>query len=240
MNTLFHRGTHTKDEWLSPPPVMKPLGEFDLDPCSPVRSPWPTAKKQYTIEDNGLIQPWEGRVWLNPPYSDIAPWMKLMADHANGIALTFARTETDWFEKFVWQRADSLFFFYGRLTFYELPEFTTGSLFETGGRVPVLGKGKAGAPSVLIAYGKQNVECLQEYPLPGKHVHLTYTPIIVVGVSPKWISVVTIAVKQFGDDELAPVYDMVERIAPDKVAKNQHWKAKVRQQIQLIRKQQKL
>jgi len=74
----------------------------------------------------------------------------------------------------------------------------------------------------------------------GRHVQLTYTPIIIVGISPKWISVVSIAVKQFGDDELKPVYDMVERIAPDKVAKNQHWKAKVRQQIQLIRKNTKL
>jgi len=236
MNTLFHRGEDPKDEWLSPPKIFQPLGTFDLDPCSPVNRPWDTALKHYTIEDNGLIQPWFGRVWGNPPYSDIEPWMRLYAEHGNCIALTFARTETAWFEKWVWGKADSLFFIYGRLTFYELPKITTGSLFGADGRVPVKAKGNAAAPSVLIAYGKNNVEALHEYKIPGKHVQLTYTPIIVVGISPKWISVVTIAVKQFGDHELTAVYDMVERIAPDKVAKNQHWKAKVRQQIQVIRK----
>lgn len=237
MNTLFHRGLNPKDEWLTPPYVKEPLGDFDLDPCAPVRSPWTTAKKHYTIEDNGLIQPWEGRVWLNPPYSDIEPWMKLMALHGNGISLTFARTETEWFERWGWGKADSMFFFFGRLTFYELPEVTTGSLFDTNGRVPVLGKGNAGAPSVMFAYGKENVDYLHEYKIPGKHVLLTYTPIVVVGVSPKWISVVTIVVNQVGDQDLKPVYDMVERLAPDKCAKNQNWKAKVRQQIQIIRKQ---
>lgn len=237
MNTLFHRGEDPKDEWLTPPKVKDPLGTFDLDPCSPVRRPWDTARHHYTIEDNGLTKPWEGRIWLNPPYSDIGPWMKLMAEHGNGFALTFARTETEWYQRWAWGHADSMFFFHGRLTFYELPKISTGSLFDSAGRVPRLGKGNAGAPSVLIAYGKYNVEVLHEYNLPGKHVALTYTPIIVVGISPKWISVVTIAVNQFGDDELKPVYDMVERIAPDKVAKNPNWKAKVRQQIQVIRKQ---
>lgn len=240
MNTLFHRGTDPKDEWLTPPKVKEPLGVFDLDPCSPVNRPWATAHKHYTIEDNGLMQPWFGRVWMNPPYSNMEPWMKLLSEHGNGIALTFARTETSWFEKYGWGKADSMFFFFGRLTFYELPKVTTGSLFDAAGRLAVKGRGNAGAPSVLIAYGKNNVEALHEYKVPGKHVQLTYTPIIVVGISPKWISVVTIAVKQFGDDELKPVYDMVERIAPDKVAKNPNWKAKVRQQIQVIRKQSSL
>jgi uncharacterized protein YfkK (UPF0435 family) len=47
---------------------------------------------------------------------------------------------------------------------------------------------------------------------------------------------VKIVVDRCGDDELKPVYEMVERMALDKTIKNQHWKAKVRQQIQEIRK----
>lgn len=31
------------DEWLTPPQLLKCLGPFDLDPCSPVDRPWPTA-----------------------------------------------------------------------------------------------------------------------------------------------------------------------------------------------------
>ena len=37
-------------------------------------------------------------------------------------------------------------------------------------------------------------------------------------------------------DEMTPLYEMVERIAPDKVAKNKHWREKVRQSLQIIRK----
>jgi len=43
------------------------------------------------------------------------------------------------------------------------------------------------------------------------------------------------AARQFGDKELKPIYDMVERIAPQKIAKNPNWRAKVRQKIQAYR-----
>lgn len=41
--------------------------------------------------------------------------------------------------------------------------------------------------------------------------------------------------RQYGDKDLKPIYDMVERVSPEKVAKNPNWKAKVRQQIQIYR-----
>lgn len=52
-----------KDEWLTPPEIIKALGPFDLDPCAPVNRPWETAAKHYTVLDNGLTKPWHGRVW---------------------------------------------------------------------------------------------------------------------------------------------------------------------------------
>lgn len=224
MNTLFERNiANYKDEWLTPPSIIKSLGEFDLDPCSPVGRPFDTASKHFTIEDNGLVQTWNGRVWCNPPYSDIEQWVRKCAHHGDASVLVFARTETEWFFRYVWNKADSIMFLAKRIKFHHI----SGAV----------AKGNAGAPSVIIAYGKNNVDQLQESGLQGKHLHLTYTPMIIVGISPTWVSVVSIAVRHYGDDELKPLYEMVERIAPDKVLKNQHWKAKVRQSIQVIRKQ---
>ena len=57
------------------------------------------------------------------------------------------------------------------------------------------------------------------------------TPVIVVGISPSWFSVVTIAINRRGDSDLKILYDMVELIAPDKVCKNKFWKEKVRQKV---------
>jgi hypothetical protein len=148
----------SKDEWLTPPAVIKSLGDFDLDPCSPVIRPWDTAKAHFDINSDGLKMPWFGRVWLNPPYGDQTfDWMKKLADHGNGIALIFARTETKGFHAQIWGRADAVFFLKGRLKFFHV----TG---EQGG--------SANAPSVLVAYGNDNVEALKKCGLQGRFVDL--------------------------------------------------------------------
>lgn len=147
------------DEWLTPPELIKALGPFDLDPCSPGdRRPWDTAAKHYSIEDDGLAQPWEGRVWCNPPYAQTAKWLPRLAEHGSGLALIFARTETrPWFEH-VWPKATGILFLRGRLTFYGID----------GKRA----KANAGAPSVLIAYSDEDAEVLAAEPIPGHYVHL--------------------------------------------------------------------
>ncbi|MHC1753657.1 DNA N-6-adenine-methyltransferase [Humidesulfovibrio sp.] len=141
------RVVNGKDEWLTPKHLLERLGSFDLDPCAPVVRPWSTAAKHYTVHDNGLIQEWHGRVWLNPPYgTQTASWLARLAMHRNGIALVFARVDTKAFHEWVWPEADAVLFLRGRITFYNV-DGTAAS-------------GPAGAPSALIAYGKKNVECL--------------------------------------------------------------------------------
>lgn len=160
MNTLFERVSDGKDEWLTPPEIVKALGAFDLDPCSPVNRPWDTAKRHLTIQDDGLLSTWppDARIWCNPPYgAQCSEWMNKMAAHGNGIALTFARTETKMFFESVWSAADGVLFIKGRLKFYHV----TG---EQGGT--------AGAPSVLIAYGEVNVVALEKCGIKGKFCKL--------------------------------------------------------------------
>lgn len=149
----FERTENNKDEWLTPPEIVRCLGDFDIDPCSPINRPWPTAKQHYTVNDDGLIQEWQGRVWCNPPYGNqTGVWMDKLANHGNGIALVFARTETATFFKSIWPRADSIFFFKGRISFHHV----TGEKAKP-----------AGAPSVLVAYGKNNVLAIIEAQAKG-------------------------------------------------------------------------
>lgn len=140
--------TRQKDEWLTPPDLIRSLGPFDLDPCAPVRRPWDTARHHYTVLDDGLKRPWFGRVWLNPPYGRETPrWLKKLSDHRNGVALVFARTETRMFFDWVWGDADAVLFLRRRIAF-----------FHVDGEVA----GHAGAPSCLIAYGQNNVSALHQ------------------------------------------------------------------------------
>lgn len=144
------------NEWLTPPYILQALGEFDLDPCSPVNRPWDTARNHLTIIDNGLIHDWYGRVWVNPPYGKgTGRWLEKLSEHKNGLALIFGRTETQMFHDFVWNRAFAILFLKGRLQFYK-PDGTKPNTSN------------AGAPSVLIAYDEPNTRSLAESLIPGK------------------------------------------------------------------------
>ena len=143
-----------KDEWLTPPEIIQALGHFDLDPCAPVLRPWPTATYHFTVEDDGLSRDWTGRVWLNPPYgTHTGTWLNKLAVHGNGIALIFARTETEMFRESVWNRADAILFLHGRLFFRHV----------TGQKA----RHNAGAPSCLVAYGTENMLALRDCSLQG-------------------------------------------------------------------------
>lgn len=162
MDTSFERQKKTgTDIWLTPPKIIKALGEFNLDPCAATGQPWPTAKKHYTIEDDGLSMDWKGRIWMNPPYGNqTSIWMKKLSDHGNGIALIFARTETKMFFDYIWDKAHAVLFLKGRLSFYNI----------NGTK----GKNSAGAPSCLVAYGKLNSLELWKSGLTGKYITLRH------------------------------------------------------------------
>ena len=139
------------DEWYTPPALVKALGKFDLDPAAPRHKHW-TAKKCYTQADNGLTKPWKGRVFMNPPYTKIDPWIYRLAEHGNGIALVFARMGTQWMDQALcW--ATGICFLDGRLKFVDIDRKEAGA---------------ANAPSMLIAYGDNNVEAIASAIVEGK------------------------------------------------------------------------
>lgn len=112
------------EEWYTPPEVIarvvETLGVIDLDPCSDSSETVPSTVR-FTKETNGLEQPWQGRVYMNPPYGrGISAWTeKLCREYATGkvseaIALVPARVDTDWFRMF---RDFAVCFIDGRLKF---------------------------------------------------------------------------------------------------------------------------
>ena len=61
------------NEWYTPVAYLQSvrefLGEIDLDPASnAIANETVQAKEIYTANDNGLVLPWNGRVFVNPPY----------------------------------------------------------------------------------------------------------------------------------------------------------------------------
>lgn len=153
--------THT---WLTPPEIIDRLGLFDLDPCAaPSPRPWPTAAKHIELPDDGLAAKWHGRVWCNPPFgAHTWDWLKRMAEHNNGIALTFARTETEGFQRWIWKHAHSVLFVAKRPHFYR-PDGTRAD-------------GNSGGPICLIAYGAGNTEALATSGIDGALVSVKPQP----------------------------------------------------------------
>ncbi len=87
------------DECYTPQWVFDAMGlRFDLDVAAPKDRTQITvpADRFYTEDDNGLIQPWVGRVWMNPPFSKITPWIHKFLEHGNGVCLVPLSSNGRW------------------------------------------------------------------------------------------------------------------------------------------------
>ncbi|APZ81832.1 DNA methylase [Erythrobacter phage vB_EliS_R6L] len=211
--------------WLTPPGIIESLGgwqSFDLDPCAaPAPRPWSTAQTMNGQADaNGLLIDWFGRVWLNPPYSsaEIVRWLRRLADHGRGTALIFARTETEAFRREVWERAHGLLFLYGRLHFH-----------SAEGRRAVK---NSGAPSVLCAYGQDDLDRLAASGIDGALVPLRLARYLMIdGLTGSWGEEVARWLRdQGGPVNLSDAYRHFAR--HPKARGKRHWQAKIRQQLQ--------
>lgn len=159
MNTSFQRCNATTDEWYTPKHITDALGHFDLDPCAAPDARFHFADSNYTKHDNGLILPWFGRVFCNPPYSRklVEPFIRRMAEYGNGLALVFNRMDISMWHDRIFPTADALLVIRGRLRFMR-PD---GSQADA-----------AGCGSVLIAWGVDNAKSLANSGINGKFINL--------------------------------------------------------------------
>ena len=112
MNLFGHeQETTTSDDYYTPAWVFEDMAvEFDVDVAAPPGGvPWIPARRFLTMADDGLTTPWEGRVWMNPPFSGTTPWVRRFMEHRNGIAL-LATTNNSWMLD-LWEAVDGVTYF---------------------------------------------------------------------------------------------------------------------------------
>ena len=86
------------DELFTPKWIFDALNlEFDLDVASS-NSPFVEvpAKRFLTIADDSLNQQWVGKVWMNPPFSKVTPWIEKWLAHENGFCLVPLSSNGRW------------------------------------------------------------------------------------------------------------------------------------------------
>jgi site-specific DNA-methyltransferase (adenine-specific) len=100
------------DEWGTPSAVYEELHKefaFDFDPC-PISGD--------TDGRSTLFCSWSGRrVFCNPPYSDIRPFLERWREAEIAVYLIPARTDTKWFHEICLPHAAEIRFIRGRLRF---------------------------------------------------------------------------------------------------------------------------
>lgn len=124
------------DEWATPRDFLRPISEavggFDLDPASGAESS-PIAEETFALErgEDGLSEPWHGRVWCNPPYSEKddwteKAWKESTREEVEFVALLLSvDTSSDRFHTFV-PRASYVYLHDSRLKFGDADDSAPG------------------------------------------------------------------------------------------------------------------
>ena len=135
------------NEWSTPQKLFEYLNNiynFNLDPCATHDNA--KCRKYFTIEDDGLIQDWEGHtVFCNPPYGrQIKDWVRKsylesLKPNTKVVMLIPARTDTRYWHEYIFKYANKILFIEGRLKFGD-------------------GKGSAPFPSAIVEFGGHDQE----------------------------------------------------------------------------------
>ena len=123
MNKELHFKSE-KQTWETPQDFFNKLDDlfgFTLDACA--SSDNAKVGNYYTVEQNALIQEWQGVVWCNPPYGrhqvDFIKkaYDQLIKNGSTVVCLIPARPDTKLWQDLIFPHADQICFIRGRLKF---------------------------------------------------------------------------------------------------------------------------
>jgi phage N-6-adenine-methyltransferase len=105
---MINKGLFTSntDNWGTPQEFFNKFNamfDFQLDVAASAENA--KCARFFSKEDNGLVQEWSNRNWMNPPYGrEITEWVQKADEEAKKgnltVALLPARTDTKWFNDF--------------------------------------------------------------------------------------------------------------------------------------------
>jgi phage N-6-adenine-methyltransferase len=148
--------TSASDEWETPQKFFDAVNAIfhcTLDVCATPSNA--KCARYYTKKEDGLLRPWRGICWMNPPYGrEISRWIQKAYESSLEpgtvvVCLLPARTDTKWWHDHVMPRASIVGFIQGRLRF--------------SGRGLNVSKGGAPFPSVLVVFGGLNLETREDF-----------------------------------------------------------------------------
>lgn len=103
--------------------IAAEFGPFDLDPasargayssqhvglfCTPDGTFFSVGLGVRLSEDDGMVRPWHGKVFVNPPYRQVEAWVKRGSESAKAgatvVMLLIPSTDARWFGRYVWDR----------------------------------------------------------------------------------------------------------------------------------------
>lgn len=102
---FLKRPMRGKCEFGTPQVIFDPLNRefgFTLDPRATAKNA--KCEKYFTVEENRLLQPWDGAVFMNPPFRDCDVWIeKAYRESLRGatvVCLMPARVDTAWWHEY--------------------------------------------------------------------------------------------------------------------------------------------